>query len=160
MTSSTPKNSVNPTATKAYIMPSMSPFMTYWASSPASIAILPLKGAVILRCEARSAEPRRMPRATVLRGSLRSLLRTTEKVLLPGQLALAGGVLAVLPQHPFAVLHHVSGDQRHRVLAVIVERDFADDGFAVLDVTERIAHRLAVRADLLDRVEDQLHGGE
>jgi hypothetical protein len=28
---------VKPTATSAYIMPSMSPFMTYWASSPASI---------------------------------------------------------------------------------------------------------------------------
>src|SRR6185295_4690691 len=38
MTSSTPKKSVNPTATSAYIMPSISPFMTYWAISPAVIA--------------------------------------------------------------------------------------------------------------------------
>ena len=37
MTSSTPKNSVKPTATSAYIMPSISPFMTYWAISPGSI---------------------------------------------------------------------------------------------------------------------------
>ena len=37
MTSSTPKNSVKPTATSAYIMPSISPFMTYWASSPTSM---------------------------------------------------------------------------------------------------------------------------
>ena len=38
ITSSTPKNSVKPTATSAYIMPSISPFMTYCASSPASMA--------------------------------------------------------------------------------------------------------------------------
>jgi hypothetical protein len=37
MTSSTPKNSVKPTATSAYIMPSISPFMTYWAKSPRSM---------------------------------------------------------------------------------------------------------------------------
>ena len=37
ITSSTPKNSVKPTATSAYIMPSISPFMVYWASSPASM---------------------------------------------------------------------------------------------------------------------------
>ena len=39
MTSSTPKNSVKPTATSAYIMPSISPFMVYWASRPAFIGM-------------------------------------------------------------------------------------------------------------------------
>ena len=39
MMSSTPKNSVKPTATSAYIMPSISPFMMYWASSPASMSL-------------------------------------------------------------------------------------------------------------------------
>jgi hypothetical protein len=29
---------VNPTATKAYIMPSISPFMTYCATSPTSMS--------------------------------------------------------------------------------------------------------------------------
>src|SRR3569833_2329106 len=37
ITSSTPKNSVKPTATSAYIMPSISPFMTYCAKRPKSM---------------------------------------------------------------------------------------------------------------------------
>src|SRR5579885_3805377 len=37
ITSSTPKKSVKPTATSAYIMPSISPFVMYCASKPASI---------------------------------------------------------------------------------------------------------------------------
>jgi hypothetical protein len=35
--SMTPKKSVNPTATRAYIMPSIKPFMTYCANSPISM---------------------------------------------------------------------------------------------------------------------------
>src|SRR5262249_30264790 len=53
------------------------------------------------------------------------------------QLAPARAVLAVLPHDPLAVLRHVLGDQRHRVLAVVVERHRADDGIVVLHVAER-----------------------
>src|SRR5712691_7908094 len=37
ITSSTPKNSVNPTATMAYITPSIRPLATYWPRTPGSI---------------------------------------------------------------------------------------------------------------------------
>ena len=51
----------------------------------------------------------------------------------------------------------ISGD---RVLAVAVERDRADDRIVVLDVGERLGDRLAVGADRLDRVQEQVHAGE
>src|SRR5215510_9707381 len=97
MTSSTPKNSVKPTATSAYIMPSISPFMAYCASSPAFI--------VDPRAGRRAARQHRPDR----------------RLLLPRQLALARRVFAVVPFDELAVLDHVSGDHRHSVLAVVVE---------------------------------------
>src|SRR5690606_8295750 len=79
---------------------------------------------------------------------------------LPRQLARAGGVLAVFPLDELAVLHHVFGDNRHSVLTVVVERDLTNDGVTILHVGELRDDLLAVRPDLLDCVEDQLHRGE
>src|SRR5262245_21277507 len=84
ITSSTPKNSVKPTATRAYITPSINPLIRY--------------------CSPISMVPPSWPALSLL------------------QLALAGAVFAVLPDHPLAVLRDVLGDQRHGVLAVVVER--------------------------------------
>src|SRR6185312_16518010 len=61
---------------------------------------------------------------------------TKTKLLLPRQLALAGLVFAVVPLDELAVLDHVFGDDRDGVLSVIVEGDLADDGVAILHVTE------------------------
>src|SRR6185369_14721198 len=129
MTSSTPKNSVKPTATIAYIMPSISPFMTYCANSPRSIGKNYAGGKRMRRVRARASPPRRM-------------------LLLARQLALAGGVLAVVPLDELAVLHHIFGDDRHGVLAVVVKGDLADDRVTVLHVAERLDHLLAVGPDL------------
>src|SRR5512140_1352725 len=112
MMSSTPKNSVKPTATSAYIMPSISPFMTYCANRPRSMSL----GLGNESGAARRAAP--------------------QGLLLARQLALARGVFAVVPLHELAVLHHVLRDHGDRVLAVIVDRDLADDGIAVLHVAE------------------------
>src|SRR5947209_20049176 len=76
------------------------------------------------------------------------------------ELARAAGVLAVLPDQPFAVLDDVFGDQRHRILTMIVERDRPDDGVVIDDIAERGGELLAVGADCLDLVEDELHGHE
>src|SRR6266852_1101088 len=65
MTSSTPKNSVNPTETSAYITPSMSPLIRYWSAMSTP---------------------------------------STPYTQLFAQLALAGAVVAVLPDYPLAVL--------------------------------------------------------
>src|SRR5205085_9549594 len=120
--SRTPKKSVNPTATSAYIIPSMAPFMTYCARSANVIARSP-------RAERADHTPRRSQ---------------------PAQLALATRVLALLPEHPFAVLHDVLGDRRNGVLAVIVEGDGPHDRVAPLHVGKLGDDLLAIGADLLD----------
>src|SRR5882672_7441204 len=71
------------------------------------------------------------------------------------QLTATGGVLTVLPDHPFAVLHHVLRDERDDVLAVVVEADLADDRILVAGLAQLLDHFLALRADLLDHVHDQ-----
>src|SRR5262245_51597411 len=81
-------------------------------------------------------------------------------LFLARQLALAGGVLTVVPLNEFAVLNHVARDYRHGVLTVIVERDLANDRVAILHVGEFRDDLLAIRPGLLDGVEDHLHGGE
>ena len=77
-------------------MPSMSPFMTYWAKQPGVHRVFRLE---------RKLERQLRPPV----------------VLLPRQLALAGLVFAVVPFEELAVLHHVSGDGPDGVLAVVVE---------------------------------------
>src|SRR5215510_16054642 len=72
--------------------------------------------------------------------------------LMPGQLALAAGVFAVIPFNELAVLHHVLGDDRHGVLAVIVEGDLPHDRIAIFHVRQRSNHLAAVGPDLLDGV--------
>ncbi len=64
-------------------------------------------------------------------------------------------VLAVFPDHPFAVLHHVLRDERDDVLAVVVEADLADDRVLVAGLAQLLDDFLALRADLLDHVHDQ-----
>src|SRR5262245_45573004 len=76
------------------------------------------------------------------------------------QLALAGGVFAVLPHQPLAVLGDELGDQRNRVLPVIVEGDWPGDGVVIDDLAQGVGHLLAVWPDLFDLVEDELHGDE
>src|SRR5215831_17259009 len=76
------------------------------------------------------------------------------------QLALAGGVVAVLPDQPLAVLGDELGDQRDRVLPVIVEGHGARDGAVIGDFPQGVGHLLAVGSDLFDLVEDELHGDE
>src|SRR5436309_15335568 len=71
------------------------------------------------------------------------------------QLAATGGVLAVFPDHPFAVLHHVLRDERDDVLAVVVEADLADDRVLVAGLAQLLDDFPAVGADLLDHVHDQ-----
>ncbi len=51
----------------------------------------------------------------------------------------------------------VFGDHRHRVLAMVVEGDLADDRIAVLHVAELVDDLLAVGTDLLDGIEDHVH---
>src|SRR5581483_5081777 len=167
MTSSTPKNSVKPTATSAYIMPSISPFMTYCANSPRSIDVPPKPGFQIrsfrVAPKARTRKPEKESKrldsgSRAVRGPGMTAIRFPS-LLLHRQLALARGVFAVVPFHELAVLHHVFGDDGDRVLAVIVERDLADDRVAVLDVAEIGDDLLAVGSDLLDGIEDHVHGG-
>src|SRR6516165_10297968 len=98
MTSRTPKNKVKPTATRAYIIPSISPFMTYCAKRPASIS-------QILRWQLRRRS------GNGRRGAARG------RLFLPRQLALAAGILAVVPFHELAVLNDIFGDNRDSVLA-------------------------------------------
>src|SRR5206468_9196528 len=71
------------------------------------------------------------------------------------QLAATGGVLAVFPDHPFAVLHHVLRDERDDVLAVVVEAVLADDRVFVAGLAQFLDDSPAVGADLLDPVHDQ-----
>src|SRR3954466_9197541 len=82
---------------------------------------------------------------------------TTDLLL---QLPLAFAVLAVFPDHPLAVLGDVLGNERHDVLAVVVEGDLADDRVPVLHLRELVDDALAVRADLLDGVHQQARRGE
>src|SRR5690349_9193433 len=86
--------------------------------------------------------------------------RPTSTTRLVLQLAPAFAVLAVFPDHPLAVLDDVLGDERHDVLAVVVEGDLADDRVLVLNLGELGDHALAVRADLLDGVHQQRRRGE
>src|SRR5881275_2058438 len=139
MMSSTPKNSVKPTATSVYIMPSMRPFMTYWASSPTSISL-------ILRATRRDGNA--------------GADRPARSLFLSGELALARGVVAVVPLYELAVLDHVSSDHGHGVLAVVVERYLSDDRVALFYVGQFLNDLLTIRTDLFDRVEDQVHGGK
>src|SRR5690242_6915748 len=120
--SSTPKNSVKPTATSAYIMPSISPFMTYCAKSPKSIALNSAPSCPP-SCRASTSYAKRGRRGWP--GQARPL--RSEGLLLPRQLALAAGVFAVVPLDELAVLHDVFRDHRDGVLPVIVEGDLADD---------------------------------
>src|SRR6516162_6677799 len=106
MTSRTPKNSVKPTATRAYIMASISPFMTYCANRPASMAL----SYTILDVSEK-----------------RGRAAGQQKLWLHRQLAFAAGIFAVVPFHELAVLDHIFDDQRYGILAVIIERDLADD---------------------------------
>src|SRR6267378_1375279 len=78
---------------------------------------------------------------------------TSRKNLL--QLTPAGRVLAVFPDHPFAVLHHVLRDERDDVLAVIVEADLADDRVLVAGPAQLLDHFPAVGPDVLDHIHDQ-----
>ena len=108
-------------------------------------------------------DPHPQPLPTRGRGSrpnswCRRWTTRTETSLL--QLALAAGVLAVLPDHPLAVLGDELGDQRHGVLAVVVEGDGTDDGVVVHHLAQGLGHLLAIGPDPLDRVEDQLHRHE
>ena len=83
--------------------------------------------------------------------AVEDVLREQDRVhgqLLLGQRPLAARVLAVLPHDPLAVLDDELRDQRHRVLAVVVEGDLADDGIVVARAIELGAHLLAVRARL------------
>src|SRR6478752_3490278 len=98
MTSSTPKNKVKPTATSAYITPSISPFIRY--------------------CRAMS-----MWRSGV--GWAKSRQAHPPYGLF--QLALATRVFAVLPDQPLAILGDELGDQRHGILPVVVEGHRADN---------------------------------
>src|SRR4030095_16323414 len=113
MISSTPKNSVKPTATSVYIMPSMRPFMMYCERSPTSIFSDPVRTA---KAEAG-----------------RSWCRPSRcRLFLSGKLALARGVFAVLPLHELGVLHHIFGDQCHGIQDVIVALAHASDQFAMI----------------------------
>src|SRR6476660_1161260 len=124
MTSSTPKNSVKPTATSAYIMPSISPFMTYWANTPASMFETSPR-----RVRRWAGHPRLHPCRQDVDGrtSPAMTLSLIRELLLPRQLALAAGIFAIIPFHELAVLHHVRCDDRNGILAVIVKGNFADD---------------------------------
>src|SRR5690606_12567046 len=152
ITSSTPKNSVKPTATRAYIMPSISPLTTNWPSRPRSMVgrSFSFAGA---QARGDRALSRRIGRAGCLGRDARALFE-------PRELALAARVLAVLPDHPLAALDGVLGGDRHGVRAVVGEGDRADDGVVVLDLGQLLDDRLAIRSDLLNGVEEQVHGGE
>src|SRR5207344_1788908 len=165
MMSSTPKNSVKPTATSAYIMPSISPFMMYWASRPASMSgspppcPVPRRAPTSFHAIRKDVDGRDTPGHD---GSLSGhcLMRRAMRfapLLLSRQLALAGGVFAVVPFHELAVLHHVLRDDRDGILAVIIKRDLADDRIAILHIGERGDDLLAIRTYLFDGVEDHLH---
>src|SRR6185369_484219 len=69
-------------------------------------------------------------------------------LLLPRQLAFSAGVFAVVPFDELAVLNHISSNHRNGVLTVVIERDLADYGVAVLHVGELGSHPLAIRPDL------------
>ena len=112
-------------------MPSMSPFMQNCASSPMSIATL------------------------LARVGLCQLIYWSA-LFLPRQLASAGGILAVLPDHELAVLDHIGGDQGHRVLAVVVKSDLTDDQVLVLHRCKRLDHLVTIRSNPFDGVDDQL----
>jgi hypothetical protein len=77
-----------------------------------------------------------------------------------GQLALAGGILAVFPLDELAVLNHVLGDHRHGILTMVVEGDLADDGVALFHASQIGNDVLAVGTDLFNRIQDEVHGGE
>src|SRR6185437_15390558 len=155
ITSSTPKNNVKPTATRAYIMPSISPFMMYCAISPASI----------WRTLHRHARRRAGHRYLEINESVDGRANKPghhgrRKLFLSRQLALSARVLAVGPFDELAVLNHVFRNHGHGILPVIVEGDLADDGIAVLHIRECRNHFLTVGPDLVDSVEDQVHRGK
>src|ERR1041385_4411262 len=105
ITSSTPKNKVKPTATSAYIMPSISPFMKYCARRAASMRSsrpsCPALGRASTSWSANEDVDGRVKPGHDARG-----------LLLPRQLALASLVLAVVPLDEFAVLDHILGDHQ------------------------------------------------
>src|SRR6478609_4063526 len=94
MTSSTPKNSVKPTATSAYIMPSISPFMTYWANTPASMFETSPR-----RARHWAGHPRLHPCRQDVDGRDEPGhdVVVYSRILLPRQLALAAGIFAIIP---------------------------------------------------------------
>src|SRR5262245_19569919 len=169
MTSSTPKNSVNPTATSAYIMPSISPFITYWARSPKVMLVGPALAHPHSSCAGLARASRSSWHCRALLSEMAGTspamtngfaIKAAIALFLSRQLALAGGVLAVVPLNEFAVLDHVARDHRHGVLTVIVERDLADDRIAILHIGQLRDDLLAIRPGLLDGVEKHLHGRE
>src|SRR6516165_5415672 len=83
---------------------------------------------------------------------------TRRRRSLSSELALAGGVLAVLPGHPFPILNDVFGDQCHGVLPVVVERDLTYDRVSVFDLRKLGDDLPAIRTDLLDGVHQQVRG--
>src|SRR5262249_18820982 len=160
----TPKKSVNPTATKAYITPSMSPLIRYWSAmstpftqSAYRVASRVGEGALDRVFRVGKACPRLRP-GIVCAPCPRGQFATDDFAhpasgrrsfsLLQGPLA--GGIFAVFPDHPFAVLNDVFGDQRDRILAVVVEGDRSDDGVVVHDLTERIGDLRTVGPHLLN----------
>src|SRR5260370_7340761 len=99
MTSSTPKNSVNPTATSAYITPSMSPLIRYWSAMSTP---------------------------------------STPYTQLFAQFALAGAVVAVFPDYPLAVLHHVFRDHRDALLPTLIQGHRPADRIVLHHLTDRL----------------------
>src|SRR3954465_6866673 len=72
----------------------------------------------------------------------------------------AGLRLQDLAEDELAALHDVRAVVRQRGVAVLVDRVAAEDGVAVLDLVERVDHRLAVVAlvaRVLDRQQRDLH---
>src|SRR5213592_4789947 len=118
----------------------------WWSASSAGFARAPNWGRL-------RRGPSRPPPIKRRRWALIIALQLLE--LQPGEGALARGVFGVLPQHPLAVLADVLGDERHGVLAVVVELDGPDDGVRVLGALEPGRDLGAIRPDGLDGVDDQ-----
>src|SRR5712692_2632476 len=144
ITSSTPKNTVNPTATMAYITPSIRPLATYWPRTLGSIQ-RPLH---VKPSAARISDGTLCQR--------RSFGLRPRDVPVLSQPPLARRILALLPHDPFAVLHDVLCDERHDVLPVVIEGDLADDRVLVFGLVQLGGHALAVGPHLFDHVHDQV----
>src|SRR5262245_37786239 len=97
MTSSTPKNRVKPTATRAYMVPSISPLIRYCRAMSTPSIVARMERSAMRGHLGRQRKPDCAP-----------LNRATAASLL--ELALARSVFAVLPDHPLAVLGDELGD--------------------------------------------------